>query len=100
MNAGKSITVFVRRDKSAWIASVGLSEHTSFHSSTCAARIAAAHHFTVPVERIELLPTGPHTLMATVQPAGSPIAWGVLTACLSAAALSTVLVIVWKAVGV
>lgn len=100
MNASKSITVFVRRDKSAWIASVGMCESTSQHSSTYAARIAAAHHFSVPMERIELLPTGPHTLIASVKPAGSPIAWGLLTACMAAAALVVVLWIVWKAVSV
>lgn len=96
MNTAKTITVFVRRDKSAYIASVGTSEHTSLVSSTVAAQVAAAHHFGVPRELIDLLPTGPHTLIASVKPTGSPVAWGLLVGCIAASGVVALCWVIWK----
>lgn len=95
MNTSKPITVFVKRDKSAFIASVGLSEYTSLVSSTAAAQMAAAHYFGVPRELIDLLPTGPHTLIASVKPAGSPVAWGLLVSALVWAGIAALCWAVW-----
>lgn len=96
MNTGKTFTVFVRRDKSAFIANCGLSEYTSFVSSTLAAQMAAALAFGVPRERIDLLPTGPHTLIASVKPTGSPVAWGLLVGGVTAGAVVAICWAIWQ----
>ena len=96
MNTGKTLTVFVRRDKSAFIASVGLSEYTSVVSSTVAAQMAAAHAFGVPRERIDLLPTGPHTLIASVKRTGNAFAWDLLAFGVTMAATAAICWTIWK----
>lgn len=96
MNTAKTITVFVKRDKSAYIASVGLEEYTSYVSSTVAAQIAAGRYYGVPRELIDLLPTGPHTMIASVKRPCSPIAWGLLLAGSAAATLVALCWALWQ----
>ncbi|MBI5770884.1 MAG: hypothetical protein HZA93_24110 [Verrucomicrobia bacterium] len=76
----KTTTVFVRRVCGVFTASTSAAsaEHTS--SASLAARTAAARHFGVPENRIELATQSQGILRASVRQPARDRAWGVLAA--------------------
>jgi hypothetical protein len=93
MNTTKTTTVLVRRQRGIWTAAVGLHERCSHLSATVAAQEAAAAHFGVARERIDLVALSGHTLRASVKPTPSAIAWDMLLAASAALAAGVAVVL-------
>ena len=62
-----TVTVFVKRTRLGWDASTINAEAQHPNSATLAARRCAAKHFLVSEERIDLLPSTEHIMIASVR---------------------------------
>jgi hypothetical protein len=95
----KTITVIIQRRPHGFEAFAGAEIGTHPNSSTCAARAAAARALGVGEAAVELTPTGPDMLEATVKHQAPAAGWDLL-ACVGLAALVCGgALLVWAAVG-